>query len=247
MTGRIAIVTGAAGGIGSATCRALQSSGRRVLGVDCVAPSADVCDLFIEADLAQVGADETACERLLARLREAADGAPIDLLVNNAAVQRLGPAADISVADWLLTLHVNLSAPFLLARGLADELARAGGVIVNVGSVHAQATKPGFSAYATSKAALHGLTRALAVDLGPAVRVVTIAPAAVATPMLKAGFEGRPDAFAELEGVHPAGRIAAPEEIGRAIAWLASSDAGFMTGATLWMDGGILSRLHDPV
>lgn len=247
MSGRIAIVTGAAGGIGSATCLALRSAGYRVLGVDRVAPSAPVCDQFLEVDLADVGADADACETFLSRLRRAAAGGSISLLVNNAAVQVLGPARDIPVADWLRTLHVNLSAPFLLARGLADELGEAGGAIINVGSVHAQATKPGFSAYATSKAALHGLTRALAVDLAPAVRVLTIAPAAVATPMLRAGFEGRPDAFAALEGVHPAGRIAAPEEIGRAIVWLASPDAGFMTGSTIWMDGGILSRLHDPV
>jgi NAD(P)-dependent dehydrogenase (short-subunit alcohol dehydrogenase family) len=126
-------------------------------------------------------------------------------------------------------------------------LARSGGVIVNVGSVHAHATKPGFAAYATSKAALHGLTRALALDLAPAIRVVTIAPAAIDTDMLRAGFESLPESFAALQGVHPLERIGSPKEIGEAIVWLASSEAAFMTGSTLWMDGGVLSRLHDPV
>jgi NAD(P)-dependent dehydrogenase (short-subunit alcohol dehydrogenase family) len=112
--------------------------------------------------------------------------------------------------------------------------------------VHARATKPGFAAYATSKAALHGLTQALAVDLGPDVRVVGIAPAAINTPMLRAGFEGDPNAFAQLEAVHPAGRIGTPEEVATTIVWLASSAAAFMTGSVLWLDGGVLSRLHDP-
>jgi len=247
MASRAAIVTGAAGGIGSATCLALRAAGYHVVGVDRQAPADGTCDRFVAADLAEAGAGEAAAEALLARIVEATDDRPIGLLVNNAAVQALGLLADISVADWLTTLHVNVSAPFLLSRGLARKLAEAAGAIINVGSVHAQATKPEFAAYATSKAALHGLTRALAVDLGPKVRVLTIAPAAVSTPMLRAGFEGRPEAFAELERVHPAGRIAAPEEVARAIVWLASDEAGFMTGATLWMDGGILSRLHDPV
>jgi len=135
----------------------------------------------------------------------------------------------------------------MLSRGLSGDLARSNGVIVNVGSVHAQATKPGFAAYATSKAALHGLTHALAVDLAPAVRVVTIAPAAIGTDMLRAGFVGNAEAFEALEGTHPLERIGTPREIGEAIAWLASPGAAFMTGSTVWMDGGVLSRLHDPV
>lgn len=243
----MAIVTGAAGGIGQATCQALRTAGYRVVGLDRTTPPSGPWDTFVEADLQEVGRNERSCDDLLTRLKKAADGSKFSLLVNNAAVQVLGSLRDLSATDWLMTLHVNLSAPFMLARGLAEDLRSTHGVIVNIGSVHAQATKPGFSAYATSKAALHGLTRALAVDLAPEIRVVTIAPAAVGTSMLKAGFEGRPEAFEALESVHPVNRIGAPEEIGRAVVWVASPDAGFMTGATLWMDGGILSRLHDPL
>ena len=94
---------------------------------------------------------------------------------------------------------------------------------------------------------MHGLTRALAVDLGPKVRVNTLAPAATATPMLMAGFKGREEAFKNLEGCHPAGRIATPEEIAKIAVFLMSEDADFITGATLYADGGVLSRLHDPV
>jgi NAD(P)-dependent dehydrogenase (short-subunit alcohol dehydrogenase family) len=144
-------------------------------------------------------------------------------------------------------MKVNAIVPFMLTKSFLPELKQASGSVVNIGSVHAQATKPGFIAYTTSKAALHGLTRALAVDLGPGVRINTLAPAATATEMLKAGFEGNPVGYGALEKVHPAGRIAEPEEIARIALFLVSEDAEFITGATLFADGGILSRLHDPV
>jgi len=246
MAGPWAVVTGISGGLGAAAGAALRSAGYRVMGLDRVPPVAEACDRFIDCDLALVGSHEDAGSDLLDRIRQETAGEPLSLLVNNAAVQRLAPTAELSWSDWMSTLHVNVSAPFVLARGLLPELSAAGGVIVNIGSVHARSTKPGFAAYATSKAALHGMTQALAVDVGPEIRVVTLAPAAIDTPMLMAGFEGKPDAFAQLEDVHPAKRIGRPEEVGQAIVWLASSQAGFMTGSVLWLDGGVLSRLHDP-
>jgi NAD(P)-dependent dehydrogenase (short-subunit alcohol dehydrogenase family) len=100
--------------------------------------------------------------------------------------------------------------------------------------------------YATSKAALVGLTRALAVDLGSRVRVNAINPAAVATPMLLDGFKGKEALYAALGGMHPLGRIAEPAEIAQVALFLASRKAAFITGAAFDVDGGILSRLHDP-
>ena len=117
---------------------------------------------------------------------------------------------------------------------------------MNIGSVHAQATKPGFVSYATSKAALHGLTKALAVDLGGAVRVCAIAPAAIATDMLEAGFEGRASEREQLDAFHPAGRIGKPQEVAKVVAFLLQREMAFLTGSILTLDGGILSRLHDP-
>lgn len=244
---RAALITGLAGGIGGALGRVFREAGYRVVGLGRSSPGDDVCDAFVEADLAVLGRDESATAALWPRVEAALEGATLAVLVNNAAVQHLGGAGELSWSQWQDTLAVNLSAPFALARACLPALRDARGCIVNIGSVHAQSTKPGFAAYATSKAALHGLTRALAVDLGPEVRVVALAPAAIDTPMLRAGFEGRPEAFAALEAVHPAGRIGAPDEVARAALFLASPDAGFITGAVLWQDGGVLSRLHDPV
>lgn len=241
-----AIVTGVAGAIGAATAEGLGEAGYRIIGIDRRPADRPPRDAFIEFDLARLGASEEATENLAHRVRAIIGEAPVRLLVNNAAVQRLGSVETLTWSDWTDTLHVNLSAPFLLAQALMPTLRASHGVIVNVGSVHARATKPGFAAYATSKAALHGLTHALAVDVGPDVRVVAIAPAAIDTPMLRAGFEGKPGSFSKLEAVHPAKRIGSPEEVARAIVWLASEQANFITGSVLWMDGGILSRLHDP-
>ena len=117
--------------------------------------------------------------------------------------------------------------------------------MVNVASIHANLTKPGFVAYATSKAALVGLTRSMAVDLGRRVRVNAVLPAATATPMLTAGLGGAAELEA-LGAMHPLGRIARPEEIAAAVVYLASEAASFVTGTVLAVDGGVGARLHDP-
>ncbi|MCP9456392.1 MAG: SDR family oxidoreductase [Nitrospira sp.] len=243
---RIALITGAAGGIGRALCTEFKKSGYRVIGTDVIDVPGLPCDHFVKADLQSISHDE---ESLKSFVREVAIGAKKDgitTLVNNAAVQILRRTSAISIQDWRDTLDVNLLAPFLLTQALLPHLEKAHGSVINIGSVHAVATKPGFVCYATSKAALVGLTRALAVDLGGRVRVNAVNPAAVVTPMLREGFRGKEDRLAALAGMHPIGRIAEPEEVARAVVFLSSPEASFVTGAIFNVDGGILSRLHDP-
>ena len=146
-----------------------------------------------------------------------------------------------------MTLDTNLVAPFLLIQKLLPMLEASQGSVVNIASVHATVTKPEFVCYATSKAALVGMTRAMAVDLGPRLRLNAINPAATATPMLLAGFEGRPEALKELSKMHPLERIAEPQEIAQTALFLCSDKARFITGACWALDGGIGARLHDPV
>lgn len=245
--GAIAVVTGVSGGIGTAIGRHLRQQGYAVVGIDQTEPNAPgVCDAYIPCDLSKVGVEEGRAARLAKRIDETFPGLPLRALVNNAAVQRVGTTETLDWQDWLETFHVNVSAPFALVRAFLSRLRSARGVVVNIGSVHAVATKPGFIAYATSKAALHGLSRALAVELGPSVRVVAIAPAAVETPMLIAGFAGAPEKFAELKSFHPMARIAEPKEVARVVAFVLSQEAAFMTGSVVVLDGGILARLHDP-
>lgn len=241
------LITGANGGIGSALVDAFADDGWRVIATSGSAKKASKAAAYVRADLAALASDETAMKEFSKEVRAAAKGAPLAALVNNAALQILGPLATLKAKDITRSMAVNVIAPFLLAKAFLKELEAAEGSILNIGSVHAQSTKPEFAAYATSKTAMHGLTRALAVDLGPKVRVNTLAPAATATPMLMAGFEGKADKFRELEGCHPLNRIATTEEIAKIAVFLCSPAAAFITGATLYADGGVLSRLHDPV
>jgi NAD(P)-dependent dehydrogenase (short-subunit alcohol dehydrogenase family) len=241
------LVTGCNGGIGASLVEVFAAAGWTVVGVDRTdPPKKSAAARVIRADLAALCDDEAKMEAFAASVREGLGGRKLAALVNNAATQILASARELSGEDFLTTMKVNAVAPFMLVKAFLSDLEAASGVVVNIGSVHAQATKPKFAAYATSKAALHGLTRALAVDLGPKVRVVTLAPAATATDMLKAGFEGNPEGYEALERVHPLGRVAEPAEIARIALYLLSKEASFLSGTTVYADGGILSRLHDP-
>jgi NAD(P)-dependent dehydrogenase (short-subunit alcohol dehydrogenase family) len=120
------------------------------------------------------------------------------------------------------------------------------GCVINISSIHARLTKPNFVAYATSKAALSGMTRAMAVDLGGRVRVNAIEPAAISTDMLKAGFKDHPEQYAALEQCHPLGRIGTPEEVAALALSIVDGELRFLHGACVGMDGGISARLHDP-
>lgn len=242
---RTVLVTGAAGGIGQALSGAFLKAGDRVIALDHPKAISAIQSTprlqTIPFDLAELAKSEDTLN-LTRQLFYDLVPEGIDCLVNNAAVQCLGPALTLSLTDWQKSMDVNVTAPFRLVQVLGASLE----TVINVTSVHATATKKEFSAYATSKAALDGLTRSLALDLGPKTRVVGLAPAAVATPMLEAGFKGHCEARADLEAAHPLARIADPDEIARAAIFLAGPDAAFMTGQTLTLDGGVLSRLYDP-
>ena len=168
-------------------------------------------------------------------------------IVHNAALQRIGKFAQLKNTDWQATFNVNVIAPAVISRLFLSDLQKNGGSIVHIGSIHSQLTKPGFTAYATSKAALAGLTRAMAVELGNSVRVNAIEPAAIATPMLEAGFAESPALKAQLEDFHPTGTIGSPADVANAVVFLLNNTNCFLNGCVLSLGGGIHSRLHDPV
>lgn len=243
---RFALVTGAAGGIGRAVVSALSGAGYSVVGTDRVVPVHRPVDCsFIPADLQRSVEDEAYAEEVFRQVR-AITGGSLSLLVNNAAVQVLGTAKSLSREDWRATVDVNVMAPFLWTQALLPDLEAARGCVVNVSSVHARLTKPGFVAYATSKAALSGMTRALAVELRGRIRINAIEPAAIATDMLKAGFADSPAKLSQLYRLHPLGRIGTPEEVGSLVVALAGDTLGFMHGASIAYDGGIGACLLDP-
>lgn len=239
----VVLLTGAAGGIG----RVLQQElGKdfRVIGVDRRPVSSG--DIHIEFDCASLAED--AGQRELRNIVADAmqPGDRFKAVINNAAVQILGSTEDIQLADFQQSMFVNVTVPFIISQMFIKDLEDNHGVVLNIGSIHASMTKPGFVAYATSKAALAGLTRALAVDLGGRVRVNCIAPAAISTPMLEAGFKNNPDGLASLNAFHPSGRIGQPAEIADLARFLLADDVGFLNGSSISIDGAISARLHDP-
>ena len=241
---RVALITGAAGGIGRALVATFEAQGWRVVSTDRVALDRTP---HVVGSLADLSSPDTAGgSALIAALRAETRG-QLSAIVHNAAFQVVKPTAELSAEDWQTTLTVNLMAPFWLTQAFLPELKARHGSVLAISSIHERLTKPGFVAYATSKSALSGMVRAMAVDLGGQVRVNAICPAAIGTPMLKAGFDGNPQAFAQLQAHHPIGRIGTPEEVAELAAFICSDRSPFMTGACLDLSGGISGRLHDPV
>ena len=241
----IALVTGASGGIGQAIRETLEQRGYEVIGLD-LAGGPEAADRHFDLDLAALAADPASVESTLARIEEVTRSG-LDLLVNNAAAQVVKSFERITLEDWNRTMAVNVTAPFLLIQRFLPALERAGGSVVNISSIHANLTKPGFAAYAASKGALTTLTRSLAVELGPrGVRVNAVLPAAIDTPMLREAFEGDEGGLARLGEHHPIGRIGRPEEIAEVVAFVGSAGGGFLNGAAIEDNGGIGARLHDP-
>lgn len=240
----VALVTGAAGGIGSALVTVFEAAGWQVVSTDVKSLSRDghvTADIGVCVDPTQ--ADH---QQVVARLSRATGGR-LKALIANAAYQVVKPSAELTATDWSQTLSVNVLSPFWLAMAFRGELEANRGSFLAISSIHERLTKPGFVAYAASKAALSGMVRALAVEIGDAVRCNAICPAAIATPMLVAGFDGRPQALAALESFHPVGRLGQPDEVAHAALYACSDSAGFLNGTCLDLSGGIAARLHDPV
>ena len=240
------IVTGAVGGIGRALRETFSAAGYHVIGTDRAARKASTAG-FIELDLDQYARSARVRAETGKQFARAIGKRPLVCLVNNAAVQIVRPIERLTGNDWQKSLNVNVIAAFLLAQQLLERLEAAKGSVINIASIHATLTKPGFAAYATSKAALVGLTRSMAVELGNRVRVNAICPAAIDTEMLRAGFAGRDADFARLEAAHPVRRLGSPSEVASLTVMLASSKFRFISGGIFNVDGAIGARLHDPV
>jgi len=239
--GRVAVVTGAASGIGAATARRLASEGAAVVLTDV---DDGVAKVAAEIELAggratAVVADAADESRWPHVIEQAARYGAVDVLVSNAFTVDVAAAADLTRQSWDHQLAVNLTAAFLGFRaclpGLISSPAPGGGAVVLVSSVQAAIGLPGHPAYAAAKGGLVALSRQLAVEYGPRIRVNSVLPGPVLTrawDRVDAGQRRR-----STEGT-VAGRFGEPSEVAAAIAFLASGEASFITGANLTVDGG---------
>ncbi len=235
MQGQVALVTGAAGGIGQAIVTALQGRGVRVIGVDLQDSAADHA---ITGDLM----DASFCDALPARA--AAVFGRLDILVNNAGIITRGKITEATDADYTRSMAINVEAPFRLCRAAIPIMAAArAGAIVNVASCWGVHPGPNHPVYVMSKAAVASLTQCLGIDhAGQGIRVNAVCPNEVNTPMIRTGFATRgldPDTAVEaLNASVPLGRIAEPEDIADVVVFLASDQSRYLCGTLIEANGG---------
>ncbi|NRQ37746.1 SDR family oxidoreductase [Nonomuraea sp. NN258] len=231
-----ALVTGAASGIGAACARRLATNGMPVVLADVADATATVEEIHALGGRARsVIADVSSEDGWTAAIAAAHEFGPVGVLVSNAFTVDVRPAHETSPESWNRQLAVNLSATYLGVRAALPDLRQVGGSVVVVSSVHALVGLPGHAAYAAAKGGLVALARQLAVEYGPRVRVNTVLPGPILTKAWDRVAEDDRRASVEQTVL---GRFGDPDEVASAVAFLASSDAAYITAASLVVDGG---------
>jgi NAD(P)-dependent dehydrogenase (short-subunit alcohol dehydrogenase family) len=227
---KTALVTGGARGIGAAIARLLAARGYAVAVVDIDRPRASTSGLaFFRCDISQEPSVRTCVRGVLTRFGR------LDALVNNAAIASPanGPIEKLSLRDWNRRIGVNLTGAFLMTKHCAPHLRRRGGAIVNIASTRALQSEPDTEAYSATKGGIVALSHALAMSLGPKVRVNCVSPGWIAKEKVRAKDHAQ----------HPAGRVGRSDDIAEIVAYLLSDAAGFITGANFVVDGGMTRKM----
>lgn len=239
--GKTVLITGGRSGIGRATADRFADEGAQVFtaqrGKD---------DLYesISVDLADPAAPQNVIDQVIHQ------SGRLDVLVNNAGIMQEASVEDMPLEDWMRAININLTAPFLIIKAALPHLRQTKGAIVNTGSIEGLGSNPMHAAYGASKAGLHGLTKAVAVDHGgEGIRCNAVAPGWIDTDLNIDYIESMEDPAAfrrDIGKIHPLGRTGKPEEVASLIAFLASSDASFITGQVYTIDGGRMTKLSLP-
>jgi glucose 1-dehydrogenase len=252
LTGKTALVTGSAQGIGQAIAIRLAQEGAdiivddRALGQSAQETADSITKLgrrvhMIQGDLSNTADDRRVITEGVEKLGK------IDILVNNAGVEKHADFWDVTEKDFDFVLQINLRGTFFITQDFVNHLRATNrpGRIINISSVHEELPFPHFSTYCASKGALKMLCRDLAVELGPlGITVNNIAPGAIATP-INTALLNNPQLLALLKSKIPLGRLGNPDDVSGLAAFLASDDASYVTGSTFVVDGGLLHNYHE--
>ena len=237
------VVTGGAKGIGGACVKAFTEGGAKVCILDIDQAGQEFADtlgdetFFIHCDVSKEDEVKTAFKKIEKKL-----GA-VEVLVNNAGIQRYYTVTETSEEEWDLVMNVNLKSAFLCSKyAIPMMVNNKKGCVINVASVQSFISQKNVAPYTTSKTALLGLTRSIAVDYAPNIRSIAVCPGTVDTPMFRSSIQESPNPYEVLEEcneMHLVKRICSSEEVGKLITYLASDKAGFITGQAIRIDGGL--------
>lgn len=245
MEQKIAVVTGAHGGLGEAMCKALVEQGRKVIGTYYPGAETEAAALAWQKEMQGAGfelalyaldvTDFDACVAFHARVQ--ADHGPVSILVNNAGITRDAPVKRMKIEQWRAVIDTNLSAIFNMTQPIFDAMCNQGwGRIVNISSLNGEKGQFGQSNYAAAKAGIYGLTKSLAQEgARKGVTANAVSPGYIDTPMVRQVPE---DILNKIIAGVPVGRLGTPEDISRAVAFLTADEAGFITGTNMSINGG---------
>lgn len=245
---KVALVTGGAQGIGKAIVQAFSHHEVRVVIADRDEEAGQECEQWIKAkggkatfiycDVADNTSIKSLIEQTIARYHR------LDFLINNAGVSRFKPMHELAVEEFDEVLSINLRSAFISAKFAAPHLQQQRGAIINIASTRALMSEPDSEAYAASKGGLVALTHALAVSLGPEVRVNAISPGWIEVRDWKKTSEREAVDHSEADRQqHPVGRVGTPEDVGQTAVFLCSGEAGFITGQNIIIDGGMTVKM----
>jgi NAD(P)-dependent dehydrogenase (short-subunit alcohol dehydrogenase family) len=229
---KVALVTGGARGIGEATARLLAERGYRVAVADLAAPRGRAPGIaYVRCDVSKEAQVRACVRRVLGRLGR------LDALVNNAGIAdpANGPVEKLALREWKRRIGTNLTGVFLMTKHAAPHLRRSRGAVVNIASTRALMSEPDTEAYAAAKGGVVALTHALALSLGPRVRVNCISPGWIDT--------GKHRLKRSDHAQHPVGRVGRVEDVAELVAFLLSDAAGFATGQNYVLDGGMTRKM----
>jgi len=240
---KVALVTGGGTGIGKAVSRKLSENGARVVVAQRRNTHISYVD-YMEADFNHKDAAESLINRITEKYGR------LDILVNNAGIMQESFLENMDLNSWEKIMQVNLTTPFQLIKYALPHLRSSKGNIVNMGSIEGLGSNPAHGAYCASKAGLHGLTRAVAVDHGhEGIRCNAVAPGWIDTQLNEEFIKSMDDPASfrkNISKIHPLAKTGSPTEVANLVCWLASDEAGFVTGQVYTIDGGRMTQLSLP-